>query len=346
MIDLSIDFGGSGIKAIGNMGDQLYGFKIAPEIIEIIGDPPILETAFAVDLTKNMWAGNKGERFAVGLLARNDYHATIPVVAPKTNYVVPRTLAAVAATMSKFGVTKDEISLQLLFPLAEFDSPDFSSLLKKLKVALSCFDSPTGKLRAKLKSCSVHPKGLGLMRRLLTIKPEHRPDQIACIMFGYRNTTLYVCIGGQPKYYRSNDEGFARAIEYAKLNSLEGLRDPSLVDQASLDKYWLANRNWLFENLPPKVAVSVVGGGPIATIENRVSEFLKPKGDVSFYGGIPLNQGRLGWSGKLADYHNSHNFLKLWPKAIKFTESDRRQFADVYCLWATNELTKMAGVAA
>jgi hypothetical protein len=346
MINLSLDFGGSGLKAIANMGDQVYGFSIAPEVIDLIDEPPILNTTSAVDLTKNMWVGNKGDRRVVGLLARTEYLATIPLVAPKANYVVPRTMAAVAATMAKFGVTRDEVNLQLLLPSAEFDRTDFAGLLNKLKAALLCFDSPTGKLRAKLKNCSVHPEGWGLMKRFLTINPQHRPDQMACIMFGYRNTTLYVYSGGEPKHYYSNDEGFARAIKYAKLDSLKGLLNPSLVDQASLDKYWLANRNWLVENLPPKVAVSVVGGGPIATIENQVSEFLKPKGDVSFYGGIPLNQGRLGWSGKLADYQNSHNFLKFWPKAIEFTESDRRQFADVYCLWATNELTKMAGVAA
>jgi hypothetical protein len=344
MINLSIDFGGSGIKAIANMDDQLYGFRIAPEVIEIIGDPPVLNTAFAVDLTKNMWVGSGGHRTAVGLLARTGYLASIPLVAPKANYVVPRTMAAVAATMAKFGVTRDEVNLQLLLPSAEFGRTDFAGLLNKLKAALLCFDSPTGKLRAKLKNCSVHPEGWGLMKRFLTINPQHRPDQMACIMFGYRNTTLYVYSGGEPKHYYSNDEGFARAIEYAKLDSLEGLRDPSLVDQASIDKYWLANKNWLIENLPSGVAIAVVGGGPIATIENRVSEFLEPRGAVSFYGGIPLDLGHLGWSGKLADYQNSHNLLKFWPKAIEFTESDRRQFADVYCLWATNEMTKMAGI--
>jgi hypothetical protein len=328
------------------MGDQLYGFRIAPEVIEIIGDPPVLNTAFAVDLTKNMWVGSGGHRTAVGLLARTGYLASIPLVAPKANYVVPRTLAAVAVAMAKFGVTKDEVNLQLLFPSAEFDRTDFSGLLKELKAALASFESPTGKLRVKLRNCSVHPEGLGLMKRFLTMNPKHVSDQTACIMFGYRNTSLYICSGGQPTHYRSNDKGFARAIEYAKLDSLEGLGDPSLVDQASIDKYWLANKNWLIENLPSGVAIAVVGGGPIATIENRVSEFLEPMGAVSFYGGIPLDLGHLCWSGKLIDYQNSHNLLKFWPKAIEFTESDRRQFADVYCLWATNEMTKMAGVVA
>ncbi len=141
--------------------------------------------------------------------------------------------------LAKFGVTKDEVNLQLLFPSAEFDRTDFSDLLKELKAALVSFESPTGKLRVKLRNCSVHPEGLGLMKRFLTINPKYASDQIACIMFGYRNrnTSLYICSGGQPTHYRSNDKGFARAIEYAKLDSLAGLSDPSLVDQASIDKY-------------------------------------------------------------------------------------------------------------
>jgi hypothetical protein len=119
-------------------------------------------------------------------------------------------------------------------------------------------------LKAKLKVADAVPEGFGLTKRFLSVNPKHASDQVSCIMFGHRNTSLYICVGGQPRHYRSNDKGFVRAIEYAKLDPLEGLRDPSLVNQESIDKYWLANKNWITENLPPTTSIAIIGGGPIS----------------------------------------------------------------------------------
>jgi hypothetical protein len=357
MIYLSIDFGGSGLKAIASYEDNIYAFRLAPEIIEMIGEPPKLNTAFSIDLTKNMWIGVGKERFAVGLLARTDYLAPIPLVAPKINYVLPRTLAAVAVTMAKFGVTKEELNLQLLFPSAEFERTDLSILTQSLKTVLARFDTPNGQLRARLKSIDMVPEGFGLTKRFLSLNPEYLSHQTACIMFGHRNTSLYLCVGGQPKHYRTNDKGFVRAIEYAKLDPLEGLQNPSLVDRESIDRYWLANKNWLIENLPPTTSIAIVGGGPLAVIGDRVSEFLDSR--------LPKRQKRTEWGydplsasisngGMPLSKYEENNWqqdprfplLTAWPEDIGIAEEDKRQFADVYCLWATNELTKMAGVAA
>jgi hypothetical protein len=349
LINLSIDFGGSGIKAIASTGDDIYAFRIAPEIIEMTGKPPKLNGAFEIDLSQNMWVGFGEERYAVGLLARMDYLSSIPLVGSKLDYVVPRTLAAVAVAMAKFRVTKCKVNLQLLFPSAEFERTDASALIRSLKSALSIFDTPIGQLEAKLKTADAVPEGFGLTKRFLSVNPKHASDQVSCIMFGHRNTSLYICVGGQPRHYRSNDKGFVRAIEYAKLDPLEGLRDPSLVDQESIDKYWLANRNWITENLPPTTSIAIIGGGPIATIEDRVRKFLEPAGSqgaVSFNGGMPLISGSRGWSGQWITERDSPNLLESWPKSIDLSESDRRQFCDVYCLWATNEMTKRAAILA
>jgi hypothetical protein len=351
-INLSIDFGGSGIKAIASTEDNIYAFRIAPEIIEMTGEPPKLNGAFEIDLSQNMWVGFGVERYAVGLLARMEYLASIPLVAPKLDYVVPRTLAAVAVAMVKFGVTKCEVNLQLLFPSAEFERTDTSALIRSLKAALSLFDTPIGQLKAKLKAVDVVPEGFGLTKRFMSIGASYNNHQIACIMFGHRNTSLYLCVGGQPKHYRSNNKGFVRAIEYAKLDPLQGLHNPERVDQQSIDKYWLANKSWLIENLPLTTSIAVVGGGPVAVIADEIQSFLMDvlpalpvsgKIPVSFNGGMPITstgQGR--WKEDIEE----SDLLQCWPKSIDIPESDRRQFCDVYCLWATNEMTKRAAILA
>jgi hypothetical protein len=106
---------------------------------------------------------------------------------------------------------------------------------------------------------------------------------------------------------------------------------------------------WITENLPPTTSIAIIGGGPIATIEDRVRKFLEPSGSqgaVSFNGGMPLILGSRGWSGQWITERDSPNLLESWPRSIDLSESDRRQFCDVYCLWATNEMTKRAGVLA
>jgi hypothetical protein len=344
MIDLSIDFGGSGVKAIASSGDNVYAFRLEPEVIELTGDPPKLNSAFAIDLTKNMWVGVGDERFAVGLLARMRYRAPIPLRCPKLDYVAPRTLAAVAAAMARFGVTKEDLNLQFLLPSAEFDRADLATIPPLLKGALKSFDTPFGRFSVKLKGINAVPEGMGLTKRFLKLNPQYISEQVVCIMFGHRNTSLYLCVGGQPSNYETNDEGFVRAIKYAKLDSLAGLRDPSLVNEESIDMYWRANKDWLIENLPSTASIAIIGGGPVTTIEDRLTEFIgdripkRMRGSkivpgIALHGEMPINL----YQENILVKNPEAPLLCSWPKDIGITEEDKRQFADVYCLWATNQ---------
>ncbi len=352
MVDLSIDFGGSGIKVIASTGDQVYGFRIAPEIIEIQSMPPELDNDFAIDLSKNIWVGHGESRYALGLLARSKYWATIPLVKPKSDYIVPRTLAAVAVAAYRFGLKACDLSLQLLLPAAEFDRGDTVKLGNEIKAALSRFDTPTGQIKVKLKSFTAKPEGWGLTKRFLSIGHKYQSSDVACVMFGHRNTSLYLCSGGQTGHYRSNNKGFSLAIEEAKLDPLEGLSNPQMVDEKSIAQYWQANKNWLIENWPGTASIAIIGGGPLAVIGDRVCEFLDsilpppPSGyesGVSTNGGMPVT---LTGQGRWRDTPDESDLLQCWPRSIDIPESDRRQFCDVYCLWATNEMSKRARVLA
>jgi hypothetical protein len=348
MVNLSIDFGGSGIKAIVSNGDQVHGFRIAPEIIEIQSKPPELGNDFAIDLSKNIWIGHGESKYALGLLARSKYWATIPLVKPKSDYIIPRTLAAVAVAIHKLGLKACDLNLQLLLPAAEFDRDNKANLSSLLKSALSRFDSPNGQIKVKLKSFTAKAEGWGLTRRFLMIGDKYQSSDVACVMFGHRNTSLYLCSGGQAGHYRSNNKGFSLAISEAKLDPLEGLSKPQMVDESSITQYWLANKNWLIENWPGTASIAIIGGGPLAVVGDRVCKFLgsilplPPSGAdsaISINGGMPvtlMDEGR--WRGSI----DESDLLRFWPESIGIPEADRRQFCDVYCLWATNEVTKRA----
>jgi hypothetical protein len=353
MVNLSIDFGGSGIKAIASTGDQVYGFRIAPEIIEIRSKPPKLGSDFVIDLSKNIWVGYGESMYALGLLARSKYWATIPLVNPKSDYIIPRTLAAVAVVAYKFGLKAFDLNLQLLLPAAEFDRGDTIKLGNEIKAALINFDIPTvkikgkstGQIKVKLKSFAAKPEGWGLTKRFLSVGHKYQSSDVACVMFGHRNTSLYLCSGGQPGHYRSNNKGFSLAIEEAKLDPLEGLSNPQMVDESSIAQYWQANKNWLIENWPGTASIAIIGGGPLAVIGDRVCEFLgsilppPPSGydtGVSTNGGMPITYTR--------DIND--DLLQCWPKLIDISESDRRQFCDVYCFWAANEMSKRVEILA
>jgi hypothetical protein len=351
-IDLSIDFGGSGIKVIASVDGDVFGFRLAPEIIRMIDEPPDLSNEFGGgNYIQNMWVGDGQIRHAIGLFARREYLASIPLVAPKSNYVVPRTMASVAVAMNRYGATTCDLRLQLLFPSAEFERTDMTAIAKSLKDALASFESPTGRLKAKLKACSIKPEGWGLTRRYMTtFTVENQPSRVACIMFGHRNTSLYVCSDGRPSHYRSNNLGFIRAIEYAKLDQLEGLKNPSLIDERSLDKYWLANADWLSENLPSDTLLAVIGGGLIAAISDRVTGYLDRLLDTQgshpsrrtaafINGGMPItSHEEANWSRST----HINKLLTAWPENIGIGQEDRRAFADVYCLWATNRVANLA----
>lgn len=352
-IDIAIDFGGSGLKVVASCGDRVIAFRIAPQIIDI-SDPKYLEQEFSIDLTKNLWVCCPDAHYALGALAANQYHAPVPLVEPKRTYIIPRTLGAVAVAAHRFGIKKFKVNLQLLLPASEFNKEDKQELYTSLLAALADFDTPVGKIKGKVAGFVAKPEGFGLMRRKMMLTGSNYEKQdTAVVMFGHRNTSLYLSSGGGQRHYRSNNVGFIRAIEAANVDQVKAIANPKLVDQNSLSGYWKANQRWLKENWPESATTAIVGGGPIALIGGEISLYLdelindnqkKLANRIIFLdGGMPLNKYDEGRISNEKD--PDRPFLAAWSENMGITDEDKRQFADVYCLWATGDTQKKPAIA-
>jgi hypothetical protein len=344
-MDISIDFGGSDLRAVASSGETVIAFRIGPQVIDIL-DPKYLEQEFSIDLAQSLWVKSAGIPYALGDLAASQYYAPIPIIDPKRDYVIPRTLGAVAVAAHRLCWKKSfKVNLQLLLPAAEFNKEDKLQLRDELALALADFDTSNGPIKAKLFNFAAKPEGFGLMRRRLELAGAICQEQaIAVVMFGHRNTSLYLFAGGTPRHFKSNNIGFIRAIEYANVDQVKAIANPSLVDQNSLAHYWNANKRWIRENWPESATSVIIGGGPLAAIGADAVEYLEGliqanqtrTNQMTFlHGGMPLTR------------HEERNFvtnsnpdrplLSHWPNDMGISDEDKRQFADVYCLWATGQ---------
>jgi hypothetical protein len=331
--DISVDYGGSRIKVTASFDSKVVCFSIDPEVYH---STDLLPSSIGNNMLSHLWiSSTEGDCYALGELARIKFNATIPLRRPKSNYVLVRTMGAVAAIANEFDTKNFSINLRCLLPAVEFDKEDDRIQLRaELTSVLAEFVSPIGTIRCRLKKFNAVPEGMGLVNHFFRFSGGYF-DQlpIACVMFGHRNTSTFLVSSGIPQLFRSSNLGFIRAIEFAKVNQIEALANRSLVDQSAIETYWRSNRDWLIENLPESAQALVVGGGPVPTISQQANEFFStilpkmPGGNnpgIFVDGGFPSS--------------NEHSFG--WPKDIKFlgskrsdTPDQRRIFADVFCDW-------------
>ena len=347
-IQIAADFGGSGLKIVASCGDRVIAFAVSPQVSKVSTMPDRLDREFAIDLTKNLWVSYGETSYALGNLAATKYYGTVPLKEPKSTYIVPRTLGAIAVAAHKFGLTNFSIKLQLLLPAAEFSKQEKGELYQQLKQAVKKFETPIGVMRGKFNLFVAKPEGFGIMRRKMMLAgTDYQVQSTAVVMFGHRNTSLYLSAGGQQQHYRSNNNGFIRAIEAANIDQVKAIANPNLVDQESIDIYWNANAGWLRENWPESASTAIVGGGPLALIGDRVVAYLdelmeanrSTRNTITFVNGkMPLTPYE-----EYACKNDSHcpNLLRSWPEDIGIAQSQRQQFADVYCLWATDRTANL-----
>lgn len=347
-IKIAVDSGGSGLKVVASYGDRVIAFMVSPQVSQISTLPGYVDREFAIDLTKNLWVSYGGTNYALGDLAANRYYGTVPLKEPKRTYIVPRTLGAIAIAANTFGLTNFSVNLQLLLPAAEFSKDEKAELCQELKLAMKKFDTPIGVVKAKFSGFAAKPEGFGLMRRKMILAgTDYQVQSTAVVMFGHRNTSLYLSAGGQQQHYRSNNNGFIRAIEAANVDQVKAIANPNLVDQESVDIYWNANAGWLRENWPESATTAIVGGGPLALIGARVVAYLdelmeanrSTRKTVTFVNGkMPVTAYE---EYAFKNDSNCPSLLAAWPENIGISQAQRQQFADVYCLWATDQAANL-----
>jgi hypothetical protein len=334
---VSIDFGGSSTKVVVSFQGKVTVYAIGPEVIQVFRQ--LSPEPGDYNLVKHLWVSTgEGETYAVGELARREHCATIPLVAAKSNYVVVRTMAAVAIAAKHFQLKAFDINIRCLLPAAEYDLDLKLELKAALTRTLSSFTTPIGRIRARVKDFRAVPEGMGLAKHFSAFSQGcFDNSDVACVMLGHRNTSLFLMSGGKPTFFRSNDFGFIRAIEFAKVDQVEALDDLSLVSPNAIAEYWIANQNWLSENWPKNTKALVIGGGPLATIKEEAKRFFSER--------IPMMPGQqvagIFADGGFPSKKIGQGFA--WPDDINLPDSLKSQFADVYCDWqcAQSDLQKL-----
>ncbi|PAX52244.1 ParM/StbA family protein [Brunnivagina elsteri] len=230
-VTLTIDFGGSGTKAIAQIrGGKPIAIWMEPSVIEASK----ISLAFQ---TRNLgnaypentaWVGIGEDYRAVGYLARSTYSATSGLKPRKYELGLYKTLAAVWVIKQKFKLTESfDISLALLLPPGEFED---SALLKPiLRDALAEFDSPTGKVNANLIGYECFPEGGGIYAMYCKNTGEAiRRKVIALVMLGYRNASVMISRRGILNRGKTANLGMVKMVDLV-IDRTSGLSTEELI---------------------------------------------------------------------------------------------------------------------
>jgi hypothetical protein len=340
-VTLTLDFGGSGTKGIA----QIRGGK--PTVIWM--EPAVIE-ATKISLafqTRNLgnaypensaWVGIGEDYRAVGYLARSTYSATPGLKPRKYELALYKTLAAIWAIKQKFKLPESfDISLALLLPPGEFED---SALLKPmLRDALTEFETPTGKVNAKLIGYECFPEGGGIYAMYCKNTGEAiRRKVIALLMLGYRNASVIISRRGILNRGKTTNLGMAKMVDLV-IERTSGLVSEELVKaiavagdepkpqhfhhlcvsnnhrDAEIEKiiyavnssraeYAIALTNWLKEVLPSRNELDevIICGGTADYLREELDTVF-PATPVIWHGGveIPSNLNEQWLGCRLAD---------------------------------------------
>jgi hypothetical protein len=156
--------------------------------------------------------------FAVGFLAKKNFHAVHCLESLKVDSAIPQTLAIVGSVAQKKEIPSPfSLSLGILLPWNEFrDREKFES---QIASALADYTFRGQTLSVQLESLTALPEGGGIFARgRIPDKPGQKllnPKEItiAVIMLGYRNSSIVVIEKGELTRGATGDFGFARMVQ-------------------------------------------------------------------------------------------------------------------------------------
>lgn len=229
---VSLDFGGSGLKAIAknSQGESLVVY-MEPELIEASVESLRQKTQGSLhqaDPENLAWVGVGDEYRAVGYLAGSRYHANAGLSKKKYSTAVYRTLAALWVIGQKLKLKESfEVSLGVLLPPGEFE--DSQLLLDELLKALQQFETPTGKMTVILRDFLSYPEGAGVyLLHCLSEGEKIKKTVGAVVMVGYRNASVLVSRRGVIDNGKTIDLGMVRLVELVQQKT-SGLKTTPLL---------------------------------------------------------------------------------------------------------------------
>ncbi len=164
------------------------------------------------------WVKSGEAYFAVGFLAKKNFHAVHCLESLKVDSAIPQALSIVGSVAQKKDLPSEfSLSLGILLPWNEFrDREKFQSQISQ---ALSEYTFRGQQFSVQLESLTALPEGGGIFARgRMPEKPGQKlrnPKEltIAVIMLGYRNSSILVIEKGELTRGATGDFGFAKMIQ-------------------------------------------------------------------------------------------------------------------------------------
>ncbi len=209
-VAITIDLGTSSQKGIAQIYPDGVPIVLAmePEIADLgVESIEYLSNQLVQDTT--VWIGIGEEYYVLGALAKSMFAGTSAIRDLKYQYALPKVAAMLWLAIRRLGVKNPDIELyvHLLLPVGE--ASDGQTLRAKLAQNLKTgIITPTGRLKAKLRSFDVSPEGAGIMAyRSRNVNINYFQKSIGMLMLGYRNASFILSHKGNAIKAESTDLG-------------------------------------------------------------------------------------------------------------------------------------------
>jgi hypothetical protein len=164
------------------------------------------------------WVKFADSHFAVGFLAKKNFHAVHCLDSLKVDAAIPQALSIIGSVAQKKELPSPfSLNLGILLPWNEFrDREKFEA---QIRSALADYTFRGQQLSVQLESLTALPEGGGIFARgRIPDHPAHKLENpkeltIAVIMLGYRNSSILVIEKGELIKGVTSDFGFARLVQ-------------------------------------------------------------------------------------------------------------------------------------
>ncbi|MEM6751611.1 MAG: ParM/StbA family protein [Cyanobacteria bacterium P01_C01_bin.38] len=213
---MTIDLGSSKSKiVVQESGSNFLKVLLMDAQIADVGKKSLQSVPSEGLASERSWVGfnasenNEAEKeyYAVGSLARDCFGGLSQLHELKYELALPKILAAVWLAMDELSLpARFNLNLAVLLPSGEVSDKDI--LKSRLASCLKDFDTPSGRMKIKLKGFQASPEGSGIyFSRVNALGDELNSKNIICAMLGFRNSSAFTIRAGVSKPGNSKDFG-------------------------------------------------------------------------------------------------------------------------------------------
>ncbi|MBE9053751.1 ParM/StbA family protein [Nostocales cyanobacterium LEGE 11386] len=229
---LTCDLGGSQTKAIAQVYPDGVPIVLAmsPEVADV-GKGSIERLKQQSNTT---WVGLGEEYYVLGELAKSMFAGTAALRDLKYQYATPKIIGMLWLACRKFNFNApNEVFLQLLLPPGEINDGE-QLAIELAQVLKKGVETPTGKLKCKLRHFDISPEGSGIMAyRRRGLQDEYFQKNIGMLMLGYRNASFYLSVQGSPGKSETSDLGMSWMVrQFVERTSVGLSKDDSRLISA------------------------------------------------------------------------------------------------------------------